>query len=63
MGRWQPKDFIALAVVIGAVSLLHRDINSFVGFTLIGIVCAYYGIDLTPWFKVGRNQGKKEGDK
>ncbi|GAI80575.1 unnamed protein product [marine sediment metagenome] len=59
--KWQPKDVIALVVIIGAIMLLAMGIDSLVGWTLLGIVGAYYGIDLTPWLKVGRNQkGKKE---
>jgi len=34
-------------------------IDSMVKWTLLGVVGAYYGIDLTPFIKLGRNQGKK----
>ena len=60
--KWQPKDVIALVVIVGAISLLWQGIDNIVGFSLLGIVAAYYGIDLTPWLKVGRNQGKKKED-
>jgi len=63
MKKWQPKDIIALVVVIGAISLLWQGLDNIVGFTLLGIVAAYYGIDLTPWLKVGRNQGKEKEEK
>lgn len=58
--KWQPKDVIALVVIIGAIYLLAAGVNSFVGWTLVGVVGAYYGIDLTPWLKVGRNRKKKK---
>ncbi len=60
MKKWAPKDVIALVVIVGAIYLLANSIDSFVGWTLVGIVGAYYGIDLTPFLKLGRNQGKKE---
>ena len=60
MRKWAPKDVIALVIVCGAIYLLASGIDSFVGWTLVGIVGAYYGIDLTPLVKLGRNQGKKE---
>jgi len=60
MKKWAPKDVIALVVVGGAIYLLANGINSFVGWSLVGIVGAYYGIDLTPFIKLGRNHGKKE---
>ena len=61
--KWQPKDIIALVVILGAISLLWQGIDSIVGFTLLGIVAAYYGIDLTPFIKLGRNQKGKKEDK
>lgn len=60
--KWKPKDIIAVIIVLGAISLLWQGIDNIVGFSLLGIVAAYYGIDLTPWLKVGRNQGKKKED-
>ena len=58
--KWMPKDVIAIVVIIGAVSLLWQGIDSVVGWTLLAIVAGYYGIDLTPFIKLGRNQGEKE---
>ncbi len=58
MKSWGPKDVIALAVVVLAGSLLHQGIDTVVGWSLLGIVAGYYGIDLTPWLKVGRVQKK-----
>lgn len=64
MKQWQPKDVIAVVIVVGAIYLLATGVNHWVGASLLGIVGAYYGIDLTPWLKVGRNQGnaKKKGE-
>ena len=60
MKKWQPKDVIALVVILIAGGLLFTGINGRVGWTLICIVLAYYGIDLTPLIKIGRNQGKNQ---
>jgi len=63
MKKWQPKDIIALVVVVGAISLLWQGLDNIVGFSLLTIIAAYYGIDLSPWFKVGRNQRKEKEEK
>jgi len=60
MKRWEPKDVIAVIIVAGAIYLLASGINHWVGASLLGIVGAYYGVDLTPWIKLGRRQGKSE---
>lgn len=60
--KWQPKDVIALVVIVGAVSLLWQGIDNIVAFSLLGVVAAYYGIDLTPFIKLGRNQKRKKED-
>lgn len=60
--KWAPKDVIALVVIVGAIYLLATGVNSLVGWTLLGIVGAYYGIDLTPFIKLGRNQKRKKED-
>jgi len=60
--KWQPKDVIAIIIVLGAISLLWQGIDTLVSWTLLGIVAAYYGIDLTPFIKLGRNQKKKKGE-
>ena len=59
MKKWQPKDIIALVVITIAGVLLFMGINHQVGWTLVAVVCAYYGIDLTPFIKLGRNQKAK----
>lgn len=60
--KWQPKDVIAGIIVIGAITLLILGIDNIVAFALLGIIAGYYGFDLAPFVKIGRNQGKKEGD-
>lgn len=60
MMKWQPKDVIALVVLLIAGGLLFTGINGRVGWTLICLVLAYYGIDLTPWVKIGRIQKSKK---
>ena len=62
MKKWQPKDVIACLVILIAAALLFTGINSITGWTLLAVVCAYYGVDLTPFFKVGRNQKPKKED-
>lgn len=60
MKKWTPRDIVAVLIVAGAVYLLATGVNDKVGWALVAIVAGYYGIDFTPWFKVGRNQGKKK---
>lgn len=60
--KWQPKDVIAIIIVLGAIVLLYQGINNLIGWTLLGIVGAYYGIDFTPFIKLGRNQKPKKED-
>jgi len=60
MKGWQPKDIIAIIVILGAVSLLWQGIDNIVAYSLLGIVAAYYGIDLTPFIRVGRKQKQKK---
>lgn len=57
--KWQPKDVIAIIIVVGAGFLLYQGIDTWVGGALLGIVCAYYGLDFAPFIKLGRNQGTK----
>lgn len=60
--KWQPKDVIACIVVTGAIYLLATGVNSWVGASLLGIIGAYYGIDLSPFIKLGRNQKDRKGE-
>lgn len=58
--KWQPKDVIAILVIALAGALLFRGIDNIVAFALLGIIAGYYGIDLAPFIKLGRNQGTKK---
>lgn len=60
--KWMPKDVITIVVIVGAIYLLAIGVDSWVGASLLGIVAGYYGIDLTPFIKVGRNRGKRKED-
>ena len=54
--KWQPKDVIACIVIVGCFTLLTMGKDSVVSWTLLAVVGAYYGIDLTPFIKLGRRQ-------
>lgn len=58
--KWQPKDVIACIIVIGCIALKCLGHDSVVSWALLGVVGAYYGLDLSPWIKVGRNQQPKK---
>lgn len=60
MKKWEPKDVIAIVIVIACFALLALGKDSVVSWALLGVVGAYYGLDLTPFIKIGRNQGKKK---
>jgi len=47
-------------VIVIAGVLLFRGIDTVVGWTLIAVVCGYYGIELTPFIKLGRKKKSKE---
>ena len=59
MKKWQPKDVVAIVMIAGGVFLLYQGINAWVGGALVAVACGYFGIDLAPFIKMGRNQGKK----
>ena len=58
--KWEPKDVIACLILVGCFALLFAGKDSVITWTTFGVVCAYYGIDLTPWLKIGRRQPPKE---
>ena len=60
--KWQPRDIIALVVIIGAISLLWKGIDTVVGWTLIAIVAGYFGISIPSFIKVIKNSGKSKGE-
>jgi len=56
--KWQPKDVIAVIIILGCIALKCLGHDSVVSWSLLGVVAAYYGIDLTPFIHLGRNQKK-----
>ena len=56
MKKWKPQDVIACVVVLGCFILLIMGRDSYISWTLLGVVGLYYGVDLTPFIKLGRNQ-------
>lgn len=57
---WKPQDVIACIVIIGSITMICLGIDGTVKFILLGVVGLYYGIDLTPFIKLGRNQKPKD---
>ena len=56
------RDIVAILVIIVAASLLHRGIDTYVGWTLVAIVAGYFGISIPSLVKVIRNgKPKAEG--
>ena len=60
MKKWKPIDVISLVIVAGCLGLLYLGYDGMIKITLLVAVSVYYGIDLSPFIKLGRNQGKKE---
>ncbi len=54
--KWAPKDVIACIIVIGCIVMKCLGQDSYYSWALLIVVAAYYGIDLTPFIKLGRNQ-------
>jgi len=59
--KWQPKDVIACIIVAGSIAMICLGIDSLIKWILLAVVGVYYGIDLTPFIKLGRNQTTKKG--
>jgi len=60
MTKWGPQDVIALVLIVGGLALRFSGIDGAVGTGMVVVAALYYGIDLTPFIKLGRNIGKKE---
>jgi len=58
MKKWTPRDVIAVLIIVCCFTLLALGKDSVISWALLGVVAAYYGIDLTPAIKLGRNQKK-----
>uniref|UniRef100_A0A6M3XSY3 Uncharacterized protein n=2 Tax=viral metagenome TaxID=1070528 RepID=A0A6M3XSY3_9ZZZZ len=59
MTRWKPKDVIALVIIIGCFSLMALGHDSVISWALLGIVGAYYGIEVSPFLKLGERKKPK----
>ena len=59
--KWKPQDVIACLIIVGCFVLLIMGKDTIVSWTLLAVVGAYYGLDLTPFVKLGRRQNKTEG--
>ena len=60
--KWKPQDVISVIIIIGCFVLLLRGMDSYISWTLLGVVGLYYGVDLTPFIKLGRNQKPEKED-
>ena len=58
--KWESKDVIACIIVAGCIAMICMGINGTIKWTLLAVVGVYYGIDLTPFIKLGRNQKPKK---
>lgn len=58
MHKLEGKDLFSVVVVICATVLIAAGKDTVIGYTLLAVVAGYYGIDLSPWIKLGRNQHK-----
>lgn len=58
--KWKPQDVIACIIIIGCITMICLGINGTIKYTLLGVVGLYYGVDLTPWIKLGRRQKPDE---
>jgi len=58
--KWQPKDVIAVIIIVACFVLKALGMDGTLSWALLGVVGAYYGIDLTPGIKIGRKQKPKE---
>jgi len=57
--KWQTRDIVAILVIIVAATLLHRGIDTAVGWTLVAIVAGYFGISIPSLVKVIKNSPPK----
>ena len=58
--KWKPQDVIAVIIIVACFVLLIMGRDSVVTYTLLGVVGLYYGIDLTPFIKLGRRVKKED---
>ena len=60
MKAWGPQDVIACLIIVGCMVMIIMGLDGTLKWILLGVVGAYYGFDLTPFVKIGRNRGKRE---
>jgi len=60
--KWKPIDVISLVLIIGCLAMIIAHHDGLIKFTLLVVVGLYYGIDLTPFIRLGRNIKRKEED-
>lgn len=60
MKKWGPQDVIALVLIVGGLGLRFSGVDGAVGTGLVIVAALYYGLDLTPFVKLGRIQRHKE---
>lgn len=63
MIKWKPIDVVSLVIITGCTIMIILGIDGMIKFTLLAVVGLYYGIDLTPFIKLGRNQEGRGGNK
>lgn len=54
--KWTPRDVIAGIIVVGCFVMLFMGKDSAITWIQLAVIAAYYGIDLAPFIKLGRNQ-------
>ena len=59
--KWRPIDVITAIIIVGCFVLLGLGKDSAVSWSLLGVVGAYYGVDLTPWLKIGKRHKNNSG--
>jgi len=58
------RDIVTLCILVACVWLLSHGIDTVVAYSLLGVVCGYYGIELVPpkivkWRKNHKKKGGK----
>ena len=64
--RIKSRDIVTLCILLACVWLLAHGIDTVVGYSLLAVVCGYYGIEFVPpkiakWRKNGKKKGGKNG--
>ncbi len=61
--KWKPVDVISILIILGCFILLILGHDGNIKLILLVVVGLYYGIDLTPFIRLGRviKHHKQEG--